>query len=303
MTLRLPNRKTVYRMAGVGLISVGAAVAVAWHFWLVPVVERFDPQWSLQFTQHGYWDQVQQRIRRYGWMHDDFDEVGAFGDKAWAEWIIRRAEGGEQISDCSRIGHKDAALQFITCQDPSPPVTGSRVPFAVEKAWMAWWKENREKKQEQWIQEGLVQRGVSVHLPAVREDYEPLLILLGTVSTNRSVKLPDQVPAYVRYNAFRWLRDSGFDPLGYAVSNLTAQTPEVVKQGLYAYSKRLKIYPDVDGAGVLGFGRQPAVPDEAHRPYLFSAPVQRTAYGMMILPVLAGVFLLVLSWREQPPAA
>ena len=210
---------------------------------------------------------------------------------------MHRAEGGEEISDCGNIGHKDSALEYITCQNPAEKHEGSREPWATEKAWLAWWQENKAKPQEQWIQEGLAQHGVTVHIPANAEDCEPLLALLGYTSTNRSDE--SYVPRYVKYNAFRWLRDSGFDPVGFAVSNITSQTPEIVKQGLFAYSKKLKLYPDLEGAGILSFGKQPTMADQLRRSAFFNASVQTKAYAVMLVPLVLGTILLLFSYRQM----
>ena len=228
-------------------------------------------------------------------MHDDFDEVGRYGDRTWAKWTVAQAVRGREITDCGHIGHKDSALQYITCQNPAKETEGHWRQGAAEKAWLGWWVENRDKTQEQRIQEGLAQYGALVHLPPSTADREPLLRLLGNTTTNRL----ESVPRYVKYNAFRWLRDSGFDPLAYALSNVSLTTPDLVKNGLVAYSTNAALYPRINGAGILSFGKQAADEYDFPGPYLLSPQARLTAYSLMVFPICAGSFLLIVSLRKK----
>ena len=71
----------------------------------------------------------------------------------------------------------------------------------------------------------ILEHGVTVHLPPTSDDVEPLLRLLGQQSEDEiserkeGESRPEVVPEYIQYNAFRWLRDSGFQPLRFAASN------------------------------------------------------------------------------------
>jgi hypothetical protein len=128
-----------------------------WFLWLVPYMSRFAPRWSEQFSRKAYWNAVQKSIRRYGWAHDDCFVVGNYGDKAWAEWIMEKAAAGQKIADCGNIGHKDHALRYITCNDPS---NGREA--GTEAPWLDWWSTNKTKSQVDWIKAGLKNYGVSL---------------------------------------------------------------------------------------------------------------------------------------------
>ncbi len=273
-------------------MGIGAAIAVTWFCWLVPILNRFDPRWGDRFTKLGYWAQVQHDIRRYGWMHNDFDDVGKYGDSTWAEWIVAQAEQGRGISDCGH-GHKDSALQYLTCQNPAKDTAEGRTEEAIGKAWVEWWMANNDKTQEHWIRDGLARYGVLLHVPPSSADFGPLLTVLGDTATNRL----ERVPHYVKYNAFRWLRDSGFDPLRYALSNVSPETPEAVKNGLFAYCTNATLYPKIDGVGILAFGKQTSAEDTFPGPYLLTYPARLTAYSLMVFPICLGSYLLVVSRR------
>jgi hypothetical protein len=284
------HRRRLLRVGGIALILIGAGFAAFWHLYLLPQWRRHDPVWQEQFTRKQYWQRAQDDIRRAGWTHDDFSLVGMLGDKGWAEWIMGKAESGEVISECGTIGHKDEALQFITCQDPAKG-KGSE----PGKEWLEWWKENRGKSQIEWLRDGLAAYGVIVHIPPTRDDHAPLLSLLG----NTSKDPPEKVPPFVKYNAFRWLRDSGFDMLEFALSNGRESTSAQVIQGLREYSKRLDLLPSRDGVGILRFSGKTDRERNDARPGIFDTEHQGIGYSLMIIPIALGTFLLVWSTRKK----
>ena len=137
--------------------------------------------------------------------------------------------------------------------------------------------------------------GVSVHIPPIEADYEPLLALLGNKSTN----LTEKIPPSVRYNAFRWLRDSGFQAIPFALSNITAQTPPPVREGILEYGKFERVWPKKEGIGILAFVAPAAELNADMRPAFYRTRMQLTAYGLMVVPLFGGVILLVCSWPRK----
>ena len=140
------RNKIILWATGIALICASFATIGIWFFWLLPVAQRSDPHWHEQFSRMAYWKQVQKQIRSYGWTHDDFDPVGHYGDKGWAVWIMSKAEAGQAIANCGSIGHKDAAMKYITCSDPA-----SGTNWNTERQWLGWWNTNKEKSQLDWI--------------------------------------------------------------------------------------------------------------------------------------------------------
>ena len=291
---RVLNRRTIQRTVGFLLICVSLTVVAVWFLWLVPFVHRSDPRWQERFTRKAYWDEVQKQIRRYGWTHDDFDPVGHYGDKLWAVWIMDRAKAGQAIANCGSIGHKDAALKYITCNDPAKGTN-----WNTEAQWLSWWSTNRSRSQLEWVQDGLRTYGVSVHLPPTEAEWEPLLALLGNKNTNATEK----VPASVKYNAFRWLRDSGFDVIAFAMSNVTAQTPSLLRDGLVEYGKLEHRFPKEDQIGRLELTSPPPDLDLNYQLYFYRPEIQIGGYALMTVPLLAGIAMLVYSCRERKVAS
>jgi len=68
------------------------------------------------------------------------------------------------------------------------------------ETWIDWWEWNKDKTQTDWIREGFQLRGIIVSNPLTTETTMTLLHVL--TSTNE--------PRWFKFNAKRWLRDSGF---------------------------------------------------------------------------------------------
>ena len=104
---------------------------------------------------------------------------------------------------------------------------------------------NKSKSQTEWIREGFKQHGVAVDFRPTTEQTDQLLELLSRSETDED----NAVPAYVRYNAFRWLRDSGFQPVASVISqkDLSAQRAA----GMLEYEQFLKRWPIDCNVGIL----------------------------------------------------
>jgi hypothetical protein len=147
----------------------------------------------------------------------------------------------------------------------------------------------------EWIQTGLRKYGVSVHIPPSVADVEPLLALLGDKSTNAT----EQIPYYVKYKAYRWLRDSDFQAIPFALSNVTAQTSALVREGLVEFGKRESWWPRSEAIGRLALGTPAPDVSSLVRPSFYQPRFQIAGYSLMILPLLAGTALLVYSRRQR----
>ena len=288
------HRNIILCISGIILIIIGVGISCCWYFWLLPMAQRYDPLWHDQFTKKAYWDYIQNYIHRYGWTHDDFEPVGNYGDKNWAKWIMDKAAAGAELDDCGNVGHKDSALRYITNQDPV-----SSKKTNCEKAWLEWWAQNKNKSQLEWIQKGFESYNVKVSMAPSKKEQEALLILLGNTRKNKD-KIHDMIPNYVKYNAFRWLRDSGFNPVDYAIKNVNKSTSKDVIKGLYEYQKLYEIYPKGDYVGIIPFSdNERDNYDDYPRPNYSKLGVKIIIYCIMILPIVLGIFSLVWSIRKK----
>jgi hypothetical protein len=218
------------------------------------------------------------------WSHDDGFAVGMYGDKSWAEWIMHHVEPGTGMGCLGgHLCHSATAMQFITNQDAGENAD----------AWLAWWEKNKSKSQEQWIADGFAQRGLSIDVPPAPEQTPIILALLGNSETDESAAVPEQV----KYNAFRCLRDSGFEPVGFALSHRTVSGD--IERGLLEYTKQYRRCPEAIGVGILLFRKNDERGESHWRPELLTLGFRVKAYTLVFAPLALGTALMVWSFRRR----
>lgn len=218
---------------------------------------------------HLVWDSTQKSIQRTGWHHDDFVIVGSYGDKHWAEKIISTLSGKDEILAC-REGHRTIALAIITNQE---------LGDNVDK-WRDWWSANKDKKQEEWIKDGFEKKvGLVLSDTLQKSDIDALLIIIGD----------SEIPYSLRWNAFRWLRDSGFETDSYNYADFPSNDENKVLSGLKEYCKWIVKMPRSDSPLVLDLGVDD--PDSQIRgPFIFQQESIIVIYGLIVATFLGGLF-------------
>lgn len=270
------------RAASLFLGVVGLSMAYFWYYQLGPMRRVYDPEWSRQHSQVAWWEEYQQCVERSGWDHDGFYNVGRCGDKRWVQWIMEHIQPGDDIVSC-RAGHKSHGLRYLTNQDVGD----------TAEAWLAWWKENQSKSQEEWIREGFRKVGIELKEPLTQANIIALLKL--TADPGKKDNAPRD---YVEYNAFRWLRDSDFDPAKFAVKDLPAKDGDQVLQGLVQFAHLSGEHPKYRRLGVLSLGEPPW---ESHLRWDISTPRVKTLVNLAIfIPMVIGLFLFLASFRVLP---
>ena len=169
-----------------------------------------------------------------------------------------------------------------------------------EKSWGEWLDNNKNRAQEEWIQNGFNKVGINVHIPPSSEDVEPLLKLMGQKTWDvlfggpkDEKKTPEAVPSYIKYNAFRWLRDSGFDPLKYVLDHPSIQ--EDIKLGLMQYKQWNDLFPKRNGVGILFATENKKGDDDdgLRPPPITQAKYIALVYFLIILPFIVGGLLIM----------
>ena len=177
--------------------------------------------------------------------------------------------------------HSATAMQFITNQNVGEDAD----------PWLVWWEKNKSKCQTEWISDGFAQRGIKADVPPTADQIPALLMLLGS-SESEHVDCHNAL----KYNAFRCLRDSGFDPVEFALSH--PPLSKDVKQGLAEYRKAYGNYPEEIRIGIL-----PLRTNDATRSGPISAMVtpeyQISANLLAFVPIAIGAILLAWSLRKK----
>jgi hypothetical protein len=106
---------------------------------------------------------------------------------------------------------------------------------------------------------------------------------------------PSAVPNFAHYNAYRWLRDSGFNPGRFVSSNAVVAAQTDITEGLIRFSQWRAGVPEENGLGVLGFGK---VRDRRAGLDLGALRTKRwMALGMDGLIGASGIAGAILIWR------
>ncbi len=280
----------IRRACGCLLLFAGVFVAYWWFYKLVPMRHLAEPAWRTAHSARARWEEEQKKYRRTSVSPDlcfAGDMIGYYGDKHWCLWLIEMMRGGGNFRVC---GCTETALMLMANRE--------------EKSWKDWADAHRDETQEEWIRDGFGQRGVTVHLPPQSEDAVPLLEILGhkTWSTlwggPQGTNAPQAFPSHCQYNAFRWLRDSGFDQTTFSISNAQALASDVVKVGLIQYTKWNAAFPKHEGVGILAFGKA----TDHDGALSGTPPILRpwflaTAWTLAIGPFVAGSAMLF--WRRR----
>ncbi|MCC5846361.1 MAG: hypothetical protein JJU05_19095 [Verrucomicrobia bacterium] len=273
------------RFAAAVLFGAGLFCGYWWFYKLAPLRKTLDSEWVALHAPRVYWREVQKGIHRGMWFHDDAFTVGLYGDKVWAEWIMARVEPGTGMGCVGEgLTHSATAMKYITNHDLGEEAN----------AWLSWWRENKSKTQVEWIADGFGKHGFEISLPPGYGQVPVLLKILGNPETNAEYSLPGGI----KYNAFRALRDSGFNPVEYALEHSSVSSE--IKSGLIEYLRMERLWPSGNGIGILSFGSPKDDLGWEGRPLppLVTTRFQVIANAIVFgLPVL-GAALFLLSVRQ-----
>lgn len=284
--------RAMVRVIGIILILVSGGVAFLWFYWLVPWKHVIDPAWRRHHSSKTYWEELKTSIQRRGWTHDDGFAASGCGDKEFMVWTMAHTSPDDTIVDC--LGsHRDSAFSMITNHNPGD----------TAKDWLGWWKKNQSKSQIEWIQEGFIPYGVTVNIPPSDSNTIPLLKLLGNTATHKDEyeqEIP-VIPGFIRYNAFRWLRDSNFNPVEFVLNNPTNSLDPLVKTGLleyYYYDNSEGLWQRQEKVGHLYFDGKPDSHTNNDVPEILTFTGQIIVNSIIFGLLLSGVGLILWTCRK-----
>ena len=269
------------RIAGIVLGIAGIVAGYVWFFHWGPLRRILDPAWDRRHSETAHWEEFQACAARTGWTHDGGWTVGKSGDRQWVQRILDQVQSDDDLVGCC-AGHKDLALRFLTNQDAGKSLAN----------WRAWWEQNKAKSQEDWIREGFRKYDVDPQTPLTLANTIALLELATQVEEEKG-----GVPNYVQFNAFRWLRDSDFNPQTFSVKDIPARNADRVLHGLIRFASLSDQYPKYAGLGVLNLGKLYTQHDS--RPVMLEPQYQLLANTVVFVPLCTGLLLLWLSFRPR----
>lgn len=233
-------RIIILAVAGVGLILAACLGFLFWRYVAMPAIRSTAPEFSPRSSMLGIWEGLERGARWSIQGHDTAFHIGMFGDPSWAATLAAKVSSGEGIG-CLGGGHLDAGLSLLTNHSPPPKSDNP----TIARFWGDWWEAHRHLSQEEWLRLGFEKAGIQLHQPPSEEDWPTLLALLGQVQQpgesdyayEEEGSQVEVAPEHLRYNAYRWLRDSGFEPVRFAISQ-SGQASTETKNGLLEYQRR-----------------------------------------------------------------
>lgn len=287
MPLNTPTKTRVWLrrallLFGAVFVCVGAVGGYYWFYQLAPLRHLYDPDWRKPRSSAAIWAEEQENYRRLNDSPDICqrgDMIGYYGDKNWTLWFI----GNLKKKGFRFCGCAGSALNFLTNQDGRKN----------EDAWVAWLQKHKDESQEQWIQQGFAKVGVTVHLPPEPGDRVPLLTLLG--NSEKDAGGDRKIPRSLQYNAFRWLRDSGFNWREYIASHPEWRSSELVAAGVCTYASYEATFPRTDKLGLLAFA-DPRTSELgwAMSPMIATDTAKALAYAVVFgVPAIGFVFFAI----------
>ena len=283
-----PRRPNLAITFGVLLLSGAGLLAWLWFYMLEPMRRFADLRWGSLHSELARWEKEQEHYLRTGFAPDRMsppERLAFYGDKHWFEWLLGRLSGKGrwyEFEGCE-------ACQFSCLEGMA------NHSFDSVDEWVRWYSANSGKTQEDWIQQGFEEKGFRIGLPPSKSDAVTLLGVLGTRSSD-SEDVDSKgnqsfvAPYFLRYNAFRWLRDMGVDPIEFLLGRGQLVLSEEITNGLRQFRDFLDEFPSSNRVGLLAFATPPT-------PYwdYFSESVPEPYPQLSMLICLALIGILALS--------
>jgi hypothetical protein len=281
-------KKILLRLFGGLLLLTACALAFFWFFWLAPFKHLYSGEWEHKHSNYGRWIEGQKSLHRIGITHDISGPLGDWGGKAWTAWIMQHIKPGQDISGC-QAGHVVIALADMTNQ---------QLGYEAD-IWLAWWTTNQNKTQLEWIRDGFASKGIALQQPLTTNNILTLL-KLATLATNDATctNIPSILQKSLRFNAYRWLRDSGFKAKELNLDTIAAEEKNQILPSLIGYAEWYGEHRDDPGKLPIN-GRDT---DHSWPDAIFLEPRLRwTLYSIIAITALGGWFLLRQSNRMAHP--
>lgn len=254
--MKKPSRRPKFAITlGVLLLSGATVLAWLWFYTLEPIRRFNDAKWISHHSELARWEKEKDHYSRTGFPPSRLSGpqgLPFYGDKRSFEAVLDR------LSRKSRWFE----LEGCECCSMSCLAPMSNHGFESISEWVTWYSINKDKTQEEWIQQGFAEKGFRIALPPSKSDAVTLLgVLVTRSSDSQDVDFRGErrfeAPQFLRYNAFRWLRDMGFDPIEFLLEGNQPEIPQELVEGLRQFRDFSKEFPLSNHVGLLEFANPP----------------------------------------------
>jgi hypothetical protein len=287
----MKTKTKMMRIAGGSLLFAAGTIAFLWFYWLAPLRHLGSAEWLAVHSAKGRFAEDQKRIQRFGADHDSSIDVGYFGDKTWTKWVIREINSfklaEDQMGSCGEWPYH--------LFDALPDLTNQGMATAAD--WLEWWQKNKDKTQLEWIRDGFASKGIILQQPLTTNNILALL-KLSYLATNSPVfsNTPPNLRSSLRFNAFRWLRDSGFRSIEFDLKNIPEEDRNQITLALIKYAEWSGIHRDDPGKLPINeYSLEHPLPDACFLTPRFRWPLYLTIIAM----ALGGWYLLRVSRKNM----
>ena len=214
-----------------------------------------DLRWGSLHSELARWEKEQDYYSRTGFPPSRLSGpqmLPLYGDKRSFEAVLNRL-----TRESRWFEFEGCECCALSCLAPM-----SNHGFGSVDDWEAWYSINKDKTQEEWVQQGFAEKGFRIALPPSKSDAVTLLGVLGTRSSDSANvdfrgERRFEAPQFLRYNAFRWLRDMGFDPIEFLLEGNQTEIPQELVEGLRQFRDFSKEFPLSNHVGLLEFANPP----------------------------------------------
>lgn len=278
------------RIVGVLFVIAAMVAAYFWFYKIAPIRHLADRSWLQSHSEQSRWIEEQRDYERMNSSPDlEFrgDRIGYYGDKHWFLWLEKNVATDKRFRVC---GCTETALALMA--------------NLYTNSWDDWLKSNQNKTQEEWIRDGFARYGVLVHLPPNEKDVEPLLNLIGRkrwvflMGGPQGTNAPEAIPDFVQYNAFRWLRDSGFNAGKFAYSNTTEVSSQNLTLALIRYMQYEAAFPAKNELGILEFGKHQEIDPMLSQPWIAGTRIKFGICFALLSIFAAGLWMICFVRRK-----
>jgi hypothetical protein len=243
------------------ILLSGFSVLTLWYFALRPRWQIIDADWLDDHTEHHAWVLEREVFHRLPLPPSSLTGSGR----------IDRYGGKEEFAKIVESKGSYGVIGFCECCVCSALCEISNHNLPSLSDYKAWYADHSHESQLEWVKQGFIKAGIPVAEAGEAANVATMLDVLGAKA--KGPPRPSyfrrsqwKYADYLRYNAFRWLRDTGFEPLDWLRVPLSLTLSSTKERGLQEYLQFDRHHPKALNVGRLSKDYDPSRWPHGFRP-------------------------------------